>query len=126
MKGYRLVDHLTQGYLLLVGCLIVLFHNATVPHWAHLSKTEAIRPVWNRSTQRGEWLESLGGRIPKTVLFGKASCRLSASPVAGGYVEKRLMPLRSGGVWRSCFCRERLTLGMHALQHSSVKGTILP
>ena len=42
MKGYRLVDWFTQGYLLLVGCLIVLFHNATVPHWGMLVALHAL------------------------------------------------------------------------------------
>jgi len=33
MKHYVFVDYATQGYLALVGVLILLFHNATVPHW---------------------------------------------------------------------------------------------
>ncbi|SPE49993.1 conserved membrane hypothetical protein [Verrucomicrobia bacterium] len=33
MKQYKFVDYATQGYCLLVGALILLFHNATVPAW---------------------------------------------------------------------------------------------
>jgi membrane-associated phospholipid phosphatase len=33
---YKFVDYATQGYTLLVGLLILLFHNATVPHWRWL------------------------------------------------------------------------------------------
>lgn len=33
MKHYVFVDYATQGYMALVGVLILLFHNGTVPHW---------------------------------------------------------------------------------------------
>ena len=33
MKNYTFVDYATQGYTALVGLLILLFHNDTVPHW---------------------------------------------------------------------------------------------
>ncbi|HZR21736.1 MAG TPA: phosphatase PAP2 family protein [Verrucomicrobiae bacterium] len=36
MKGYTFVDYATQGYLALVGLLIVLFHGSAVPHWGWL------------------------------------------------------------------------------------------
>ncbi len=32
-RGYRFVDYATQGYLLLVGMLILLFHGGRVPHF---------------------------------------------------------------------------------------------
>jgi membrane-associated phospholipid phosphatase len=36
MKRYVFVDYATQGYLALVGILILFFHNSTVPHWGWL------------------------------------------------------------------------------------------
>lgn len=36
MKNYTFVDYATQAYLALVGLLILLFHNATVPAWPRL------------------------------------------------------------------------------------------
>ncbi len=33
LKNYTFVDYATQGYLALVGVLILCFHNATVSHW---------------------------------------------------------------------------------------------
>ncbi len=33
LRHYTFVDYATQAYALLVGLLIVLFHNHTVPHW---------------------------------------------------------------------------------------------
>lgn len=36
MKDYVFVDYATQGYVVLVGLLVVLFHNGTVPHWGWL------------------------------------------------------------------------------------------
>ncbi len=36
MKNYKFVDYATQGYAALVAVLILLFHNATVPHWPWL------------------------------------------------------------------------------------------
>ena len=36
MKRYTFVDHATQIYAGLVGALILLFHNDTVPHWPWL------------------------------------------------------------------------------------------
>lgn len=42
MKDYRLADRLTQGYLLLVGGLVLLGHNATVPHWEILVTLHAL------------------------------------------------------------------------------------
>lgn len=36
MKNYTFVDYATQGYSALVAVLILLFHNATVPHWPWL------------------------------------------------------------------------------------------
>jgi membrane-associated phospholipid phosphatase len=32
-KHYTFVDYATQGYAVLVGLLILFFHNGTVPHW---------------------------------------------------------------------------------------------
>ena len=36
MKNYTFVDYATQAYLALVGLLILLFHNSTVPDWPRL------------------------------------------------------------------------------------------
>jgi membrane-associated phospholipid phosphatase len=36
VKNYTFVDYATQAYLALVGLLILLFHNATVPDWPRL------------------------------------------------------------------------------------------
>jgi membrane-associated phospholipid phosphatase len=36
VKNYTFIDYATQGYTALVGLLILLFHNSTVPHWAGL------------------------------------------------------------------------------------------
>jgi membrane-associated phospholipid phosphatase len=36
MKNYTFVDYATQGYISVVGLLILCFHNATVPHWPYL------------------------------------------------------------------------------------------
>jgi membrane-associated phospholipid phosphatase len=33
MKHYTFVDYATQSYVVMVGLLILLFHNSTVPHW---------------------------------------------------------------------------------------------
>jgi membrane-associated phospholipid phosphatase len=52
VKGYTFVDYATQGYLVLVGVLIALFHGDTVPHWqlligAHLLVVGVIQAlVW--------------------------------------------------------------------------------
>lgn len=42
LKHYLFVDYATQGYLLLVAVLVLLFHGGTIPHWplligAHLA-----------------------------------------------------------------------------------------
>ncbi len=42
MKHYAFIDYATQAYLLLVGWLILLFHNETVPEWACLVLGHAI------------------------------------------------------------------------------------
>jgi len=36
VKNYTFVDYATQAYMALVGLLILLFHNGTVPHWGKL------------------------------------------------------------------------------------------
>jgi membrane-associated phospholipid phosphatase len=36
VKNYTFVDFATQGYMALVGLLILFFHNDTVPHWERL------------------------------------------------------------------------------------------
>ena len=33
LHGYRLVDYLTQGYLAVVGLIILLFHGDRLPLW---------------------------------------------------------------------------------------------
>ena len=35
-KSYTFVDYATQAYLGLVALMILVFHNATVPHWGAL------------------------------------------------------------------------------------------
>jgi len=44
-RGYRLVDYLTQGYLLLVGVLILLFHGDQVSGWPFYVATHAVTIV---------------------------------------------------------------------------------
>ena len=36
IKHYLFIDYVTQGYILLVGLLVLLFHNQTVPGWGWL------------------------------------------------------------------------------------------
>lgn len=36
LRGYLFVDYVTQAYVLVVGLLILLFHNSTVPAWGLL------------------------------------------------------------------------------------------
>jgi membrane-associated phospholipid phosphatase len=36
LKHYTFVDYATQGYMVLAGALILLFHNSTVPRWPWL------------------------------------------------------------------------------------------
>ncbi len=36
IKHYLFIDYVTQGYILIVGSLILLFHNQTVPGWGWL------------------------------------------------------------------------------------------
>jgi len=33
MRHYTFIDYITQGYLALVGLIILVLHNASVPHW---------------------------------------------------------------------------------------------
>ncbi|MCX6924357.1 MAG: phosphatase PAP2 family protein [Verrucomicrobia bacterium] len=42
MKNYTFVDYATQGYLALVGLLILCFHNHTVPNWPRLLGAHAV------------------------------------------------------------------------------------
>ena len=41
MKNYTFVDYATQAYMALVGLLILLFHNGTVPAWPRLVAAHA-------------------------------------------------------------------------------------
>ena len=36
IKHYLFIDYATQGYILVVGLLVLLFHNQTVPIWGWL------------------------------------------------------------------------------------------
>jgi len=50
MKNYGFVDYATQGYAALVAGLVLVFHNATVPHWpwvlaAHLAILVAVHEL---------------------------------------------------------------------------------
>jgi len=56
-RGYRFVDYATQGYLLLVGLLILFFHRGRVPHFdllllAHLAGILAIHAFVAWSARR--------------------------------------------------------------------------
>jgi membrane-associated phospholipid phosphatase len=42
VKHYTFVDYATQAYMALVGLLILLFHNHTVPHWPWLLGAHAV------------------------------------------------------------------------------------
>lgn len=42
MKNYTFVDYATQGYMLLAGVLVLVFHNGTVPHWPLLVAAHAV------------------------------------------------------------------------------------
>ena len=42
MKNYTFVDYATQGYIALVGLLILCFHNSTVPTWPRLLAAHAV------------------------------------------------------------------------------------
>jgi membrane-associated phospholipid phosphatase len=41
VKNYTFVDYATQAYMAVVGLLILLFHNETVPHWPRLLAAHA-------------------------------------------------------------------------------------
>ncbi len=45
MKHYLFIDYATQGYIALVGVLILVFHNATVPEWPWLLTAHAVALV---------------------------------------------------------------------------------
>jgi membrane-associated phospholipid phosphatase len=50
MRGYRLIDYLTQGYLAVVALLILLFHGDELPHWplfvaAHVAAIGAVHAL---------------------------------------------------------------------------------
>ena len=42
MRGYRLVDWLTQGYLGLIAVLILLFHGSALPAWPYYVAAHAV------------------------------------------------------------------------------------
>jgi membrane-associated phospholipid phosphatase len=42
VKHYTFVDYATQAYMALVGLLILLFHNETVPNWPRLAAAHAV------------------------------------------------------------------------------------
>jgi len=44
-RGYRLIDYLTQGYLLLVALLILFFHGDHVPGWQYYLAAHAVAIV---------------------------------------------------------------------------------
>lgn len=60
-RSYLFVDYATQGYLLTVALLVLLFHGGTVPHWpwliaAHLSGVAVVH-----------WLVNAHARAPQRV-----------------------------------------------------------
>lgn len=66
MKNYTFVDYATQGYMALVGVLILLFHNSTVPHWtwllsAHVAGLLLVHGLlsWHARGRRGWGLDLL-------------------------------------------------------------------
>ncbi|MBN2505902.1 MAG: phosphatase PAP2 family protein [Verrucomicrobia bacterium] len=42
MRHYTFVDYATQGYVAVVGVLVALFHNDTVPHWRWMLAGHAV------------------------------------------------------------------------------------
>jgi membrane-associated phospholipid phosphatase len=45
LKSYSFVDYTTQGYVAVVGLLILFFHNANVQHWAALLGVHAVNLI---------------------------------------------------------------------------------
>ena len=41
-RDYLFIDYVTQGYILVVGTLVLLFHDATVPFWGWLVAAHAV------------------------------------------------------------------------------------
>src|SRR5258708_1134168 len=62
-KGYAFVDYATQGYSALVGLLVLLFHNDTVPRW--------------------EWilLAHVAGLLTVHLMLGRYAARASNQPL---------------------------------------------
>ncbi len=75
MRHYKLIDYLTQGYVALVGLLVVLFHNETVQHWqlrvvGHVVVMAACHVlIVQGSMRRGRFIRLLRAFYP-IVLYG--------------------------------------------------------
>ncbi len=65
MRDYRIIDYLTQGYVILVALLIALFHGGFLPMWvlyvsAHVAGVVAIHALIRATSRpRGWFLEML-------------------------------------------------------------------
>jgi membrane-associated phospholipid phosphatase len=77
VRGYTFVDYATQGYLGVVGILIVLFHGRSVPHWesliiAHLVLLGLIHwlVVWHFLDRAGKTLGFLRHFYPVVLYAG--------------------------------------------------------
>lgn len=77
MKEYRLVDWATQGYLILVALLALLFHNHTVPSWgwlvlAHITVFGLVHTLIRAHTQRPDnrWVAFLRAFYPMILYTG--------------------------------------------------------
>ena len=58
LRPYRAIDYLTQGYLLLVALMVLLFHGDRVPGWpwyvgAHLAAVAAVHGLLLAQQRRG-------------------------------------------------------------------------
>jgi len=75
MRGYRLIDYLTQGYIALVGALILLFHGAALPQWpfyvaGHAALIGAIYVLIRQDEQHPNRFLSLLRAFYPMILYG--------------------------------------------------------
>ena len=77
MRGYTFVDYATQGYLAIVGILILLFHGNSLPHWqwlltAHLGLLALIHGLvlWHSSNRAGTILRFVRHFYPVLLYAG--------------------------------------------------------
>lgn len=77
MRGYTFVDYATQGYLGIVGILILFFHGQSVPHWewlaiAHLVLLGLVHCLirWHSNERAGKALAFLRHFYPVLLYAG--------------------------------------------------------